>query len=145
MLNTAKWLSYRLPILFLKERFGGIKKRENDNGTVSPKGQKFPRRPLPWCLFLSTSKDLGGIKNLSQSTGEQRRRIIVSRSQCIQSGHCEFVGNKQVWGCWRWEVAAAGGEAVQVRGCSWRVLFRSEDQNSTRWGHWLFEAKGYVA
>lgn len=45
-------------------------------------------------LPLPTSKDLGRIKNLSHSTGEQRGKIIVSRSQCIQNSHCEFVRNK---------------------------------------------------
>lgn len=76
---------------------GNLKReRENYNGMFSPKGQEFPRGPLLWGLFLSTSKDLGKVKNLSQSSGEQRGGITVSRSQCIQSIYCEFVRNKQV-------------------------------------------------
>lgn len=82
---------------FSKGKFWGDKKEiENDNGTFSPKEQEFPRGPLPRWLFLSTSKDLGRIKKLSHSTGEQSGKIIVFRSQCIRSSHCEFVRNKQV-------------------------------------------------
>lgn len=84
-------------LIFQRGDLGGDKKEiENDNGTFSPKEQEFPRGPLPRWLFLSTSKDLGRIKNLSHSTGEQSGKIIVFRSQCIQSSHCEFVRNKQV-------------------------------------------------
>ena len=60
---------------------GNLKReRENDNGMFSPKEQEFPRGPLPWGWYLSTSEDLGKIKNPPKSTGEQRGRIIVSRS-----------------------------------------------------------------
>ena len=63
-----------------------LKKKEN--------GKENKKKKALFPAFKKKKKkkkeDLGKIKNLSQSTGEQRGRIIVSRSQCVQNIFCEF-------------------------------------------------------